>query len=223
MGSQVELKAADGFKLAGYRAEPAGASKGGLVVIQEIFGVNHHIRSVTDRFAAQGYTALAPALFDRTERGIDIGYDEAAMNRGVKLRAAIKLEDTLLDVAAAIQALKGAGKIAVVGYCWGGSLAFLSATRLSGLACTVGYYGGMIAAHAKEKPKVPVMLHFGEHDHGIPMSDVEKIKAARPEVKIFTYDAGHGFSCDERASFDKASHEKALGRTLAFFKEHLGA
>ena len=223
MGSQVELKAADGFKLAGYRAEPAGASRGGLVVIQEIFGVNHHIRSVTDRFAAQGYTALAPALFDRTERGIDIGYDEAAMNRGVKLRAAIKLEDTMLDVAAAIQALKGAGKIAVVGYCWGGSLAFLSATRLSGLACTVGYYGGMIAAHAQEKPKAPVMLHFGEHDHGIPMSDVEKIKAARPEVKIFTYDAGHGFSCDERGSFDKASHEKALGRTLAFFKEHLGA
>ncbi|MGH6883547.1 dienelactone hydrolase family protein [Hypericibacter sp.] len=223
MGSKVELKAADGFNLAGYRAEPAGASKGGLVVIQEIFGVNHHIRNVTDSFAAQGYTALAPALFDRTERGIDIGYDEAAMNRGVKLRAAIKLEDTMLDVAAAIQALKGAGKIAVVGYCWGGSLAFLSATRLPGLACTVGYYGGMIAAHAQEKPKVPVMLHFGEHDHGIPLSDVEKIKAARPEVKIFTYDAGHGFSCDERPSFDKASHEKALGRTLAFFKEHLGA
>jgi carboxymethylenebutenolidase len=223
MGSKVELKAADGFKLAGYRAAPAGASKGGLVVIQEIFGVNHHIRAVTDRFAAEGYTALAPALFDRAEHGIDIGYDEAAMKRGVKLRAAIKLEDTMLDVAAAIRSLKGAGKIAVVGYCWGGSLAFLSATRLSGLACTVGYYGGMIAAHAQEKPKVPVMLHFGEHDHSIPMSDVEKIKAARPEMKIFTYDAGHGFSCDERPSFDKASHEKALGRTLGFFKEHLGA
>jgi carboxymethylenebutenolidase len=222
MGSKVEHKAADGFKLAGYRAAPAGASKGGLVVIQEIFGVNHHIRAVTDRFAAEGYTALAPALFDRAEHGIDIGYDEAAMKRGVKLRAAIKLEDTMLDVAAAIRSLKGAGKIAVVGYCWGGSLAFLSATRLSGLACTVGYYGGMIAAHAQEKPKVPVMLHFGEHDHGIPMSDVEKIKAARPEMKIFTYDAGHGFSCDERPSFDKASHEKALNRTPGFFEEHLG-
>lgn len=221
MGSQVELKAADGFKLAGYRAEPAGASKGGLVVIQEIFGVNHHIRSVTDRFAAQGYTALAPALFDRTERGIDIGYDEAAMNRGVKLRAAIKLEDTMLDVAAAIQALKGAGKIAVVGYCWGGSLAFLAAARLKGLACAVGYYGGMIAAHMDEKPKVPTILHFGEQDDGIPMSDVDKIKAARPELKIYTYPAGHGFSCDERGSYDAASHEQALKVTLAFFEENL--
>lgn len=223
MGSMVELKAADGFKLAAYRAVPAGASKGGLVVLQEIFGVNHHIRNVADRFAALGYTALAPALFDRTQRGIDIGYDEAAMNQGVKLRAAIKLEDTLLDVGAAIQSLKGADKIATVGYCWGGSLAFLSATRLSGLACAVGYYGGMIAAHAQEKPKVPVMLHFGEHDHGIPMTDVEKVKTARPEIKLFTYNAGHGFSCDERASFDKASHEKALARTLAFFDEHLEA
>ncbi|HWA45195.1 MAG TPA: dienelactone hydrolase family protein [Hypericibacter adhaerens] len=221
MGSVTELKAADGFKLAAYRAAPAGASKGGLVVIQEIFGVNHHIRSVADRFAALGYTALAPALFDRAERGIDIGYDEASVQRGIKLRAAIKLEDTLLDVAAAVGALKGAGKIAVVGYCWGGSLAFLSATRLPGLACTVGYYGGMIAAHAQEKPKVPVLLHFGEHDHGIPMTDVEKVRAARPEVQIFTYNAGHGFSCDERASFDKASHEQALARTLDFFGKHL--
>jgi carboxymethylenebutenolidase len=223
MGRMIELKAADGFTLAGYRAEPAGASKGGLVVVQEIFGVNHHIRNVVDRFAGLGYTAVAPALFDRTERGVDIGYDEAAMNHGGKLRAAIKLEDTLQDVAAAIQSLKGAGRTAIVGYCWGGSLAFLAAARLTGLACAVGYYGGMIAAHAQEKPKIPVMLHFGEHDHGIPMSDVEKVKAARPEVKIFTYNAGHGFSCDERASFDKASHEKALERTLAFFKEHLGA
>jgi carboxymethylenebutenolidase len=178
---------------------------------------------VTDRFAGLGYTAVAPALFDRAERGIDIGYDEAAMKRGVALRASIKLEDTLLDVAAAIRSLGGTGKVAVIGYCWGGSLAFLSATRLSGIACAVGYYGGMIAAHAQEKPKVPVLLHFGEHDHGIPMTDVKKIIAARPDVRVFTYDAGHGFSCDERSSFDKASHEKAFDRTLAFLKEQLGA
>lgn len=221
MGSVTKLTAADGFTLAAYKAVPVGPSKGGLVVIQEIFGVNHHIRNVTDRFAALGYTALAPALFDRAERGIDIGYDDAAIDRGVKLRAAIKLEDTLLDVATAIDALKGAGKIGVIGYCWGGSLAFLSATRLSGLACAVGYYGGMIAAHAQEKPKAPVLLHFGEHDHGIPMTDVQKIRAARPETRIFTYNAGHGFSCDERASFDKASHEQALARTLEFLGNHL--
>jgi carboxymethylenebutenolidase len=219
----IELTASDGFKLSAYKATPTGTSKGGLVVIQEIFGVNHHIRNVADRFARLGYTAVAPALFDRAERGIDIGYDEAAVNRGVKLRAAIRLEDTLLDVAAAVRSLEGAGRTAVIGYCWGGSLAFLAATRLTGIACAVGYYGGMIAAHAQEKPKVPVLLHFGEHDHGIPMTDVEKVIAARPDVQLFTYKAGHGFSCDERASFDKVSHEKALDRTLAFLKEQLGA
>jgi carboxymethylenebutenolidase len=222
MGKSIELKAKDGFSLAAYRADPAGKPKGGLVVIQEIFGVNHHIRAVCDRFAAQGYAAVAPALFDRVQRGIDIGYDQAAMEQGVKLRAAIKLEDTLLDVQAAIDVLQSAGKVGVIGYCWGGSLAFLAATRLSGLACAIGYYGGMIAAHAGEKPKVPVMLHFGEKDHGIPMTDVEKVKAARPEMKIFAYPADHGFSCDERGSFDKASHEKALERSLAFLKENIG-
>jgi carboxymethylenebutenolidase len=219
----IELRAADGFTLSAYRAAPTGASKGGLVVIQEIFGVNHHIRNVADRFAGLGYTAVAPALFDRAERGIDIGYDEASVNRGVKLRASIKLEDTLLDVAAAIRSIEDTGKIAVIGYCWGGSLAFLAATRLSGIACAVGYYGGMIAAHVQEKPKVPVLLHFGEHDHGIPMADVKKVIAARPDIQVFTYNAGHGFSCDERASFDKASHERALERTLAFLKRNLGA
>jgi carboxymethylenebutenolidase len=221
MGKMIELTTSDGFKLAAYKAEPAGPSKGGLVVCQEIFGVNHHIRAVCDRFAAQGYTVIAPALFDRAQRGVDIGYTEATIKQGVDIRGKIKLEDTLKDVQAAIDALKGAGKIGVVGYCWGGSLAFLSATRLSGVSAAVGYYGGTIAAHANEKPKVPTMLHFGEKDHGIPMSDVEKVKAARPEVKVFTYNADHGFSCDERGSFDKPSHEQALARTLDFFKQHL--
>ncbi len=221
MGKMIELTASDGFKLGAYKAEPKGPSKGGLVVCQEIFGVNHHIRNVADRFAEQGYTVIAPALFDRAQRGVDIGYTEATIKQGVDIRGKIKLEDTMKDVQAAVGALKGAGKIGVVGYCWGGSLAFLSATRLSGVSAAVGYYGGTIAAHADEKPKVPVMLHFGEKDHGIPMSDVEKVKKARPEVKIFTYPADHGFSCDERGSFDKPSHEQALARTLAFFKEHL--
>ncbi len=223
MGKTIELNAADGFKLGAYRAEPSGPAKGGLVVIQEIFGVNHHIRALADRFAALGYAVIAPALFDRAQRGVDIGYTEATIKQGVDLRARIKLEDTLKDIAASVAALKGAGKIGVVGYCWGGSLAFLAATRLSGIAGAVGYYGGMIAAHADEKPKVPVMLHFGEKDHGIPMTDVEKVKKARPDVKVFTYPADHGFSCDERGSFDKPSHEKALARTLDFFKQNLAA
>jgi carboxymethylenebutenolidase len=222
MGRMIELKAKDGFTLGAYKAEPSGKPVGGLVVIQEIFGVNHHIRAVTDRFAAQGYVSIAPALFDRAKRGVDIGYDEDSMKQGVEIRAKIKLEDTLLDIAAAIEALKGVGKIGIVGYCWGGSLAFIAAARLDGLSAAVGYYGGMIAAHAEEKPKIPTLLHFGEKDHGIPLTDVEKVKAARPEVETYTYPAGHGFSCDERASFDKLSHEKALERTLAFFKKHLG-
>jgi carboxymethylenebutenolidase len=225
MGQTIGLKASDGFLLGGYRADPAGKPKGGLVVIQEIFGVNRHIRSVCDRFAAEGYAAVAPAMFDRAKANVELGYDKAAMDEGVKLRAAIKLEDSLKDVQAAIDAAKSAQgstlKVGVVGYCWGGSLAFLAAARLSGLACAVGYYGGMIAAHKDEKPKVPTMLHFGERDQGIPMTDVEQVKAARPEVKIHTYPAGHGFSCDERGSFEPNSHETALKRTLAFFRENL--
>jgi carboxymethylenebutenolidase len=222
MGKTLELTAADGFKLSAYRADPAGKPKGGLVVIQEIFGVNHHIRNVADRFAAQGYVALAPALFDRAERGIDIGYDQAAIERGIKLRASIPLENTLKDVAAAIASLQSAGKVGIVGYCWGGSLAFLAATRLGGLSCAIGYYGGMVAGHAAEKPKVPTILHFGEKDHGIPMDDVRKVIAARPETKVYVYPADHGFSCDERGSLDKASHELALKRTLEFMAQHIG-
>lgn len=221
MGQTIGLKASDGFLLGGYRADPAGKPKGGLVVIQEIFGVNHHIRNVCDRFATLGYAAVAPAMFDRAKADVDLGYDKAGIDEGVKLRAAIKLGDSLKDVQAAIDAAKSAGKVGVVGYCWGGSLAFLAAARLKGLACAVGYYGGMIAAHMDEKPKVPTILHFGEQDDGIPMSDVDKIKAARPELKIYTYPAGHGFSCDERGSYDAASHEQALKVTLAFFEENL--
>jgi len=221
MGHTVDLKAADGFKLGGYRAEPAGRPKGALVVLQEIFGVNHHIRTVTDRFAAEGYVALAPALFDRAERNVELGYDQAGIDRGLKLRSQIQLTDTLADIQAAIQALSDTGKIATIGYCWGGSLAFLSATRLNGLACAIGYYGGMIAAHAGETPKVPVLLHFGEEDHGIPLADVEKIRQAQPGIEIHVYkNAGHGFSCDERDSFSATNHETALKRSLAFLDKH---
>lgn len=220
MGEAIHLDVGDG-RIGGWLARPAGVAHGALVVIQEIFGVNHHIRAVTDGFAAEGYAAVAPALFDRTKRGVEIGYDAAAIEVGRNLRGQVELEDTLKDLQAAIDALKGTGKVGVVGYCWGGSLAFLAATRLEGVACAVGYYGGMIAAHAAEKPRSPVMLHFGEQDQGIPMADVRKVMAARPEVETFVYPAGHGFSCDERGSFHKPSHEQALQRTLAFLKRHL--
>src|SRR5215469_11382719 len=176
MGHDVTLTAKDGFKLSAYRAEPEGKPRGAIVVIQEIFGVNHHIKSVTDRYAAVGFTAIAPAVFDRAEKGFDVGYDQKSMDAGRAARGKVTTEQLLLDTQAAIDAVKSSGKVAVIGYCMGGSVAFLSACRLDGIACTVGYYGGFIAQHADEKPRVPCMLHFGDQDQSIPMSDVEKIK-----------------------------------------------
>lgn len=222
MGKMIELAAKDGHKLGAYVAGPAGKPRGAVVVLQEIFGVNRHIRAVADRFAGEGYHAVAPALFDRLQEGIELGYGPDDIAEGRDLRAKIGLEDTLLDVQAAIDEARRHGEVAVVGYCWGGSLAYLAATRLEGLACAVGYYGGMIAEHRNEMVRVPTILHFGDSDASIPMSDVEKIRAAHPDMSIFVYSAGHGFSCDERASFEPKSHQLALERTLKFIAEKVG-
>ena len=180
------------------------------------------MRHVTDDFAAQGYVAVAPALFDRVEKGIELGYDPKSIEAGRDIRTKVPLDGTLADLKAAIDYAKQFGKVGVVGYCWGGGLAFLSATRLDGVAAAVGYYGGLVAAHAQEKPRVPVLLHFGDSDQSIPMSDVEKVKKARPDVTIHVYKAGHGFSCDERGSYDAAASKTALERTLKFFAEKIG-
>jgi carboxymethylenebutenolidase len=222
MGKMIELTASDGHKFGAYRADPAGKPKGAIVVIQEIFGVNHHMKHVTDDFAAKGYVAICPALFDRTKRDVELGYDQAAIAAGRELRGAVGDEGPLRDIQASIDAVKSIGKVGTVGYCWGGTLAFLSATRLSGIVAAVGYYGGGIAAAAGEKPKVPTMLHFGDKDQSIPMTDVEKVKAARKDVTIYVYSAGHGFSCDERGSYDAAASKIALDRTLSFFAEYVG-
>ncbi|HUN47894.1 MAG TPA: dienelactone hydrolase family protein [Stellaceae bacterium] len=222
MGKMIELTASDGHKFGAYRADPAGKAKGALVVIQEIFGVNHHMRHVTDDFAARGYAAICPAVFDRTKRNVELGYDQASIAEGREIRGKVGDEGPLRDIQAAIDAVKDVGKTGVVGYCWGGYLAFLSATRLTGISAAVGYYGGGIANVASEKPKVPTILHFGDKDQSIPMSDVEKVQAARKDVTIYIYSAGHGFSCDERGSFDAAATKTALERTLAFFQQHIG-
>jgi carboxymethylenebutenolidase len=222
MGQTISLTAKDGHKLGAYRADPAGKPRGAMVVIQEIFGVNHHMRNVTDAFAREGYVAVSPALFDRVEPGIELGYDPKSIESGRDIRAKVPLDGTLADLQAAIDYAKQFGKVGVVGYCWGGGLAFLAATRLPGTAAAVGYYGGMVAAHAAETPKVPVMLHFGDQDQSIPMSDVEKVKAARPDVPVHVYHAGHGFSCDERGSFNADASKVALERTLKFFAEKMG-
>jgi carboxymethylenebutenolidase len=222
MGQTIELAAADGHRFAAYRADPQGRTRGAIVVIQEIFGVNSHMRRVTDGFAAEGYLAISPALFDRTKRGVELGYDAAAIAAGRDLRAAVGDDGPLKDIQATIEEAKKAGKVAVIGYCWGGSLAYFASTRLAGIACAVGYYGGAIAGHAEETTKVPTMLHFGETDQSIPMSDVEKVRQAHPEIKLYVYKAGHGFNCDERGSYDAESARVALDRTLGFIREHVG-
>jgi carboxymethylenebutenolidase len=222
MGQTITLAAKDGHKLQAYRADPAGKPRGALVVLQEIFGVNRHMRRLADDFAREGYVAVTPALFDRVEKGIELGYDAKSVESGRDIRARVPLDGTLADLQAAIDYARQFGKVGVVGYCWGGGLAFLAATRLDGVAAAVGYYGGLVAANAQEKPRVPVLLHFGDSDQSIPMADVEKVKKARPEVTTYVYKAGHGFACDERGSYDAASTKTALERTLKFFADKMG-
>ncbi|MGJ4880555.1 dienelactone hydrolase family protein [Bradyrhizobium sp. HKCCYLRH1065] len=222
MGQDIKLTASDGFQLGAYRADPAGTAKGALVVIQEIFGVNHHIRNVCDRLAAAGYVAIAPAIFDRVEPGFTSGYspDEIAVAR--KFVANPDWAAFLRDTQAAIDGVKNVGPVGIIGFCLGGSIAYAAATKLSGLRAAVGYYGGAVARFADDKPTVPTQLHFGEKDAGIPLRDVETIKAKRPDVEIFVYPgAQHGFGCDERASYDQPSADLAWTRSLAFLAQHL--
>ena len=222
MGQDIKLKASDGFELGAYRADPAGAPKGAIVVIQEIFGVNHHIRSVCDRLAKEGYVAVAPSIFDRITPNFQSGYapDEVAEAR--KFVANPDFAAMLRDSQAAIDAVKSAGPVGIIGFCLGGSIAYAAATKLTGLSAAIGYYGGAVIRFADDKPTVPTQLHFGEKDAGIPLSDVETIKSKRPEVEVFTYPgAQHGFHCDERASYDKTSADIAWPRSMEFFGKHL--
>jgi carboxymethylenebutenolidase len=221
MGEMIELKAADGFTLSAYRADPSGTPRGGLVVVQEIFGVNGHIRNVCDGYAADGYRVIAPALFDRIEPGIDIGYTPDDIGRGSALKQKCGIDDALEDVVAARDALN-AGKAGITGYCWGGYVTWMAAARVDGLACAVPYYGGGMLQASGEKPKCPVMAHFGERDAHIPVAGVRKFAADHPEVQVFVYPADHGFNCDERGSYDAASAKLARKRTLDFLREHVG-
>lgn len=222
MGAHLTLTASDGFTLGAYRADPPDQPRGGLVVIQEIFGVNHHIRSVCDRFAALGYVALAPAVFDRYVRNFESGYSPAEVEEARKFIPRIDWRAMLRDTAAAVAALQSVGKVGIIGYCMGGTVAFLAAGKLDGLSAAVGYYGGQTARNADLVPRVPVLLHFGEHDTSIPLSDVETLRQKRPECEICLYDAGHAFNCDERANYNPASAQLALTRTLAFLAKHVG-
>jgi len=225
MGHMLTLTAADGFELSAYRADPSGETKGAVVVLQEIFGVNSHIRAVCDRLAGEGYVAVAPALFDRQVRGFESGYTEAEVAEARKFTANLDWSALLADTEAARREAAGGETgglpAAVMGFCLGGSIAFLAATRLDGFAASICYYGGRIVGFADEKPRCPTQMHYGATDHAIPMTDVETIKAKRPDCDIHVYDAGHGFNCDERGSFDAESAASAWRRSMAWLGDHL--
>lgn len=222
MSEQVRLKAEDGHELDAYVATPAGDPLAALVVVQEVFGVNAHIRSVADGYARDGFLAIAPALFDRVERGMELAYEGEDVQKAMALRKKLKMDDMLKDTAAAIDygRMRTGKKTGVIGYCLGGSIAWLAACRMN-LDAAVGYYGGLIPQYAEERPQCPVMLHFGSKDQHISQEAVAKIRAANPEVPVYFYDAGHGFNCDVRASYDADSAKLARERSLAFLTKNL--
>lgn len=219
----VQLKAADGHVLDAVLVKPDGKPRGGVVVIQEIFGVTSHIRDVAHQYAAQGYLAIAPAMFDRVQKNVDIPY--ADVPAGVALMQKAKPELALLDMKAAIDAVSSAGKVGIVGYCWGGRMVYLASCHLPGvtsLTAGVSYYGGGLPSLLDRTPKCPVMFHFGEKDAHIPMADVEQVKKAYPLGLYYTYPADHGFNCTDRPMYDAPSATLALDRSVEFLRRHVG-
>ncbi|MDR7306898.1 dienelactone hydrolase family protein [Rhodoferax saidenbachensis] len=222
----MQLTSTDGFVCPAYVARPEGTPRAGLVVLQEIFGINAHIRAVADGYAAQGYLVIAPATFHRVQTGVELGYTADDVATGVKLKAAVEglpPPGVLQDVQAAVHAAAEAGPVGVVGYCWGGLLTWRAACSVSGIRAAVPYYGGGMTAPAEvaRQPRCLVLAHFGDQDHAIPLEGVQAFQAAHAEVRVEIYNAQHGFNCDHRAAFDAPSAALARERTLAFFAEHL--
>ena len=221
MGRTITLAASDGHRLNAYRADPAPPARAGLVVIHEAYGLNAHIRDVCDGYAEDGYLVIAPSLYDRVESGVELGYDAASYARARELRPKIGWDDGLLDIAAAVQEAGGPTKTGVIGFCFGGSMAWLAATRLQ-VACAVSYYGVQIHNFHEEEPACPVMLHFGESDPGTPRENIDAISAEHPDIPVHLYNAGHGFNCDARDEYHGESAGIARTRTLAFFEQYVG-
>jgi carboxymethylenebutenolidase len=222
MGEMITLTSAfDGFALPAYHVGPGNARRGGLVVIQEIFGVNQHIRAVADRFAADGYEVLAPAFFERAKSDFQVGYDAFGVGRGRALMEQTPWDQAQGDLQAAIDALQG--PVFAVGYCWGGSAAWLAACRCEGLFAASCYYGRQILPMKDETPRCPVILHYGKTDHSIPLEEVERVREAHPDIPLHLYDAGHGFNCDEREAFSADAASLARLRTLQLFHRAAGA
>jgi carboxymethylenebutenolidase len=221
MGHWIKLNPEGGDPIRAWRADPTGKPRGGIVVIQEIFGVNSHIRGVTDRFAKEGYLTIAPALFEHVEKGFDVGYDPEARTRGMALAGKMDRDLAQRDVAAAIEVAGEGGKVGIVGYCMGGTVAWIAAAGQPGLSAAVGYYGGGILALRDTKPRVPTMLHFGEKDQHIPVAGVREFATAHPDIPVHIYPADHGFNCDQRESYDAPCAALAWTRTLEFLGKHL--
>lgn len=213
----ITLQAEDGHQFRAYHAPAQGTEIGRIVLAPEIFGINHHIRAVCDGFAADGYRVIAPDLFERTEPAVELPYDKAGVERGIALKGQVATDAALLDLAAALVQLGGDGAAAVVGYCWGGSLAWAAALRLP-LRAAVVYYGGDIGNHLDDAPRVPTLLHFGEQDHAIPLAVANGVRGRHPTAAVHLYPAGHGFNCDERGSFHADSAALARLRTLGLLR-----
>ena len=222
MGKTIQLTASDGHKLSAYRAEPSGKPKGGVVVAMEIFGVNSHIRSVADGYAADGYLVIAPALFDRVQPNYESGYSQEEIQKGIGFIQKINLDDTMKDVTAAVQNIASAGKTGMVGYCWGGTVTWKAASSAAGLACAAPYYGGGVPGLITLKPRCSVMFHWGETDQSIPLDKAKEFAAAHKDQTHYFYPAGHGFNCDQRGSYNADAAKLARSRTLAFFGKHIG-
>ena len=222
MGKMIELTASDGHKLSAYRADPSGKPRGGIVVIQEIFGVNSHIRNVADGYAADGYVAIAPAMFDRVQKNVELGYTPDDIAKGREIRGKVTNDMAVKDSQAAISEAGKSGKVGIVGYCWGGFVAWLAANKASGLVAAVPYYGGGILDNQNLEPKVPLMGHFGDKDAHIPVDGVRKLGEKFKQHPIFIYEADHGFNCDHRGSYNAPAAKQARQRSLDFFRKHVG-
>ena len=221
MGRWETLMARDGHEFSAYLAPPAGAPRGAVVVLQEIFGVNKHLRGVAEQYAAAGFLAIAPALFDRIGRNIELGYGPKDLEQGTGYRLQIEEAKALLDIGAAVNVVRHAGRVALVGYCWGGQLTWVGAGALK-VQAAVGYYTSRIWEKLERVPTCPVMLHYGERDMNIPLERIEQVRAFHPTAQIFMYPADHGFNCEARGSYDAPSATLAWTRTQDFLKQHIG-
>ncbi len=223
MGGSIRLRAEDGHEFEAWRADPRSERRGGVVVVQEVFGVNAHIRDLCERFAGLGYAAIAPALFDRVRPGVELDYDEGGVTRGRELVGTLGWDGPMLDIWSSAKALRADGKVGVVGYCWGGTVAWLAGCRLD-VGCVSAYYGRHIVEFLEEKPRCPAILHFGAEDALIPPENVEKVRSAYPHAPLYVYEgAGHGFNCERRADFRADASRLALNRTRELFAAHLQA